>query len=365
MRDETDRLMFYRALEERPHDFDFFQSLRRIECLNPDKPRLGRAQRPVDEPVRLGQDVFMNFAPAPIASFGKGEADRAPRLDQRIFGCFGPNGPLTLHLTDFVRERVLHHGDRTFVRFADVFHHRLLELFYRAWASAQPTVNLDRPGEDRFAVFVGSLVGIGSPGTRNRDATGDFVKLFFSGALVRQVRNADGLQSILSGYFQLPVAIEQFVGHWMPLPQGDCTRLGSRTAGAQLGVGAVLGSRVWDRQHKFRVRFGPLTLAQYEAFLPGGKALPRLVALVRQYLCFELEWDAQLVLKRTQVPRTRLGIYGRLGWTTWVGRIRDKHDPDDLTLDAEGVLAQHERMAARRARPHNIATAAAPAAAPA
>lgn len=78
MRDETDRLMFYRALEERPHDFDFFQSLRRIECLNPDKPRLGRAQRPVDEPVRLGQDVFMNFAPAPIASFGKGEADRAP-----------------------------------------------------------------------------------------------------------------------------------------------------------------------------------------------------------------------------------------------------------------------------------------------
>ena len=357
--------MFYRALEERPHDFDFFQSLRRIECLNPDKPRLGRAARPVDEPVRLGQDVYMSFAPAPIAAFRKGETDPAPRLDQRIFGCFGPNGPMPLHLTDFVRERLMHHGDRTFARFADLFHHRLLELFYRAWASAQPTVNLDRPGEDRFAVFVGSLIGIGTAGTRKRDATGDFVKLFFSGALVRQVRNAEGLQSLLAGYFRLPVLIEQFVGHWMTLPKADCTRLGGRSAGAQLGVGAVLGSRVWDRQHKFRVRFGPLSLAHYEAFLPGGTALPRLVALVRQYFCLEFEWDAQLVLKRTQVPRTRLGVYGRLGWTTWVGRVRGKRDPDDLTLDAEGVLAQHQRLAARRAGSDNKTTAAVAAAAPA
>lgn len=364
MRDATDRLMFYRALEERPYDFDFFQTLRRIECLNADKPRLGRALRPLDEPVRLGQDVFMNFAQAPIAAFHKDEGERVHRLEQRIFGSFGPNGPLPLHLTDFVRERIMHHGDRTFARFADVFHHRLLELFYRAWAAAQPTVNLDRPGEDRFAVFVGALIGIGSAATRGRDASGDLVKLFFSGALVRSVRNAEGLQSLLAGYFRLPVQIEQFVGHWMPLPQGDRTRLGSGTAGAQLGVGAVLGARVWDRQHKFRVRFGPLTLAQYEAFLPGGKALPRLVALVRQYLCFELEWDAQLVLKRTQVPRTRLGVYGRLGWTTWVGRVRGKRDPDDLTLDAEGVLAQHQRLASR-AKSNNHPTAAAPAAAPA
>lgn len=363
MRDPTDRLIFYRAIEARPYDYDFFQSLRRIECLNDDKPRLGRALRPADEPVRLGQDVSMSFAPAPIAKFHQGEGDRVPRLDQRIFGSLGPNGPLPLHLTDYVRERILHNGDRTVARFLDLFHHRLLELFYRAWAGAQPTVNLDRPGEDRFAVYIGSLIGVGSRRTQHRDETGDFVKLYFSGALVKSVRNSDGLQSLLAGYFRLPVKIEQFVGHWMRLPEGDRTRLGSGTVGAQLGVGAVLGSRVWDRQHKFRVRFGPLTLAQYEAFLPGGKALPRLVALVRQYLCFELEWDAQLVLKRTQVPRTRLGEYGRLGWTTWVGRMRERRDPDDLTLDAEGVLAQHQHRARRRAGAHRNPTVATPAAA--
>lgn len=363
MRDPTDRLMFYRALEARPYDYDLFQTLRRIECLNDDKPRLGRAARPADEPVRLGQDVSMSFAPAPIAKFHQAEGDKAPRLDQRIVGSFGPNGPLPLHLTDYVRERILHIGDRTIARFADIFHHRLIELFYRAWAAAQPTINLDRPAEDRFAVYIGSLIGIGSPRTQNRDPTGDFVKLFFSGLLVKNVRNADGLQALLAGYFRLPVKLEQFVGHWMSLPSGDRTRLGSGTAGAQLGVGAVLGARVWDRQHKFRCRFGPLSLAQYEAFLPGGKALPRLVALVRQYLCFELEWDAQLVLKRNQVPRTRLGQYGRLGWTTWLGRIRERRDPDDLTLDAEGVLAQHERRLGHRAKSGKSPTVAAPAAA--
>lgn len=363
MRDPTDRLIFYRALEARPYDFDMFQTLRRIECLNDDKPRLGRASRPADEPVRLGQDVSMSFAPAPIARFHQGEGDKAPRLDQRIVGVFGPNGPLPIHLTDYVRERILQVGDRTIARFADLFHHRLIELFYRAWAAAQPTVNLDRPGEDRFAVYIGSLIGIGSPHTQNRDQCGDFVKLFFSGPLVRSVRNSDGLQALLAGYFRLAVKLEQFVGHWMRLPEGDRTRLGSGTAGAQLGVGAVLGARVWDRQHKFRVRFGPLSLTQYEAFLPGGKALPRLVALVRQYLCFELEWDAQLVLKRSQVPRTRLGQYGRLGWTTWLGRIRERRDPDDLTLDAEGVLAQHERRLRHRASSSKKPTVAQPAAA--
>jgi type VI secretion system protein ImpH len=349
MRKPTDHLDFLRALEREPYRYDFFQTLRRIECLFADKPRLGQALRPVDEPLRLAQDVSMAFAPATIAAFLPGQDGRPPRLTQRFFGLLGPNGPLPLHLTDHIRERLLHHGDTTAARFFDLFHHRLLALFYRAWAQAQPTVSLDRPGADRFSFLVGALIGIGSPRLRNRDAAGDFAKLFHAGLLARQVRNADGLQALLSSFFRLPLRVEQFAGHWMTLPAGDRTRLGSGTAGARLGTGAVLGARVWDRQHKFRLRVGPLTLAQYEGFLPGGMALPQLVALVRQYLCFELDWDVQLVLRRAEVPRTRLGQFGRLGWTIWLGRARGEHarsDPDDLTLDAESVLARHVCAAA-------------------
>ncbi|MBS0511237.1 MAG: type VI secretion system baseplate subunit TssG [Proteobacteria bacterium] len=342
MREPADRLAWLRALQKEPYRHDFYHTLRRIECLFADKPRIGQALRPADEPVRLAQDVSMSFAPAPLAAF-EPAADAPPRLVQRIFGLLGPNGPLPLHLTEYARERLLHHGDATLSRFLDLFHHRLTELFYRAWAQAQPTASLDRPAQDRFSFLVGALIGIGTPKLRERDDAGDFAKLFHAGLLAPQVRNADGLQALLSGYFRLPLRVEQFVGHWMHLPESDRTRLGAMNAGAQLGVGVVLGAKVWDRQHKFRLRIGPLSFAQYEAFLPGGKALARLVALVRQYLCFELEWDARLVLRHDEVPAMRLGRAGRLGWTTWLGRPCGRRDGDDLTLNVEEVLARGRR----------------------
>ncbi len=212
-----------------------------------------------------------------------------------------------------------------------------MSLFYRAWAQAQPTVSLDRPHEDRFSYYAGSLFGLGEKSLRERDAVNDFAKLYFSGLLARHVRNRDGLVALLTGYFRLPVKVEEFTGHWMQLQESERTRLGRD--GALLGNGAVLGRRVWDCQHKIRLCLGPLDLSQYESFLPGGAALVKLVAWVRQYLCFELEWDVRLVLKHDQVPKTRLGKFGRLGWTTWLGEARRTVDVADLTLDAERLLA--------------------------
>ncbi|MGZ8203423.1 MAG: type VI secretion system baseplate subunit TssG [Burkholderiales bacterium] len=339
MRGTTDRLaesaaQFFSALAREPYRYDFFQALRHIEALNPGKPRLGRSLRPAEEPIRLAQEPSLAFAPATLASFEPpGAQVPVGRIEVRFFGLLGPNGPLPLHLTEYARERLMHAGDRTLVRFLDIFHHRFLLLFYRAWAQAQPTVSFDRPREDRFSDYVGALIGLGAPAMRNRDAVDDHAKLFFSGLLVRHVRNADGLAALLAGFFRVPVRIEQFVGHWMTFPANDRTRLGGVMA--TLGSGAMLGARVWDRQHKFRVRLGSLSLAQYESFLPGGGAIGRMVAWVRQYLSFEMDWDAQLVLKRSEVPRTRLGQYGRLGWTTWIGHYRGERDADSLMLSCE------------------------------
>ncbi len=339
MRRATDLLSYFRQLEEKPYAYDFFQVLRRIECLYPEKPRLGEALRPLDEPLRLAQEPSMAFAPSTLSSFSPPAERRPARLEQRFFGLLGPNGPLPLHLTDYARERILHSGDPTFSRFLDVFDHRFLLLFYRAWAQAQPTRSLDRPREDRFAVYVGSVLGLAGAKVRNRDEVNDSAKLYFCGLLARHVRNRDGLAALLTGFFRVPVRVEEFVGHWLQLPPFERTRLGAEGLGARLGSGAVLGASVWDRQHKFRLWLGPLTLAQYESFLPGGTALARLVAWVRQYLCFELDWDARLILKRDQVPQTRLGQFGRLGWTSWLGTRCAPSDAGDLMLDAERLMA--------------------------
>ena len=342
MRRTPDPLTFFRALKDAPYRFDFFQALRRIDCLYPHKPRLGTGARPADDAVRLGQEPSLSFAPAPISGFELSDKGRPPRMEVRFFGLLGPNGPLPLHLTEYARERVLHHGDRTLARFLDTLHHRFLALFYRAWAQAQPTVSLDRPNDDRFAAYVGSAFGLGSPRLRNRDEVCDFAKLFFAGQLARQVRNREGLAAMLGAYFRVPLKIEEFVGHWMRLPEPERTRLGFQQASAVLGLGAVAGARVWDRQHKFRIRLGPLTLSQYESFLPGGSALPKLAAWVRLYLAMELEWDVRLVLRRDQVPKTTLKQYGRLGWTTWLGRHPGEVEAEDLVLDVEsGVHSVH------------------------
>lgn len=330
---QADAVAFLAALEEAPYRFDFYQTLRRLECLYLDAPRLGSGLRPAEEPIRLGQDPDLSFAPAPLASFERSQEGRPPRLQVRLFGLLGPNGPLPIHVTEYARERLRHAGDPTLSRFLDVFNHRFLEFLYRAWAQAQPHVNRDRPREDRFGVYVGSFVGVSPEAFRDRDALPDLAKLFHASTLIRHVRNAEGLQAILAHFFRVPVAIEQFVGHFMGLGERERTYLSRE--GATLGSGAVLGRQIWDRQHKFRIHVGPLTLREYESFLPGGAPVQQLVDWVRTYLCFELQWDVRLRLARNEVPPLRLGRGGRLGWTTWVGRRRAETDADDLCLDAE------------------------------
>jgi type VI secretion system protein ImpH len=340
MRSPADPVMRVKTLDRlaaEPWRYDFFHAMRLIECDDLLRPRLGTARRPVDEPVRLAQSPDQSFAPSAIHALVPASARSKPRLEVRFFGLFGPNGPLPHHLTEHARQRLLHHGDASFARFADMFHHRLLLLFYRAWAQAQPTVGLDRPGDDRFAAYVGSLVGIGSAEHRHRDAVDDHVKLHFAGILSSQVRNADGLASVLTGYLGRPVHVEQFVGSWLELPTEERTRLhapgaGSGKAGGTLGAGAVLGARVWDRQHKFGVHVGPLDRAAFETLLPGGRALPALKALVEQYVGDELAWDLRLKLEAREVRACRPGLHGRLGWTSWLG-MKDRVRHGELKLD--------------------------------
>lgn len=319
------------AMVDAPWRFDFYQALRALEAHHANRPRLGTARKPADEPVRLGQAPELSFAPSSLSAVQLDTPNGIPRVEVRFFGLFGPNGPLPLHLTEHARERALHHGDPTFTRFADLFHHRLLLLFYRAWAQAQPTVSLDRPADDRFADHIGSLIGLGTPKHRGRDDAPDHAKLFFSGYLARQARGADGLQAMLSAYLRAPVRVESFVGRWLELPMAERTRLGAlgaagRTPTAQLGDGAMLGGTVFDRQHHFRIHVGPLRLADFEALLPGGSALPAVQALLAHYVSLELAWDLRLVLAAEDVPVCRPGHYGRLGWTTWLGRRPDQGD---------------------------------------
>ncbi|GAB4267878.1 MAG: type VI secretion system baseplate subunit TssG [Methylomicrobium sp.] len=307
--------------------------MRLIECAYRDKPRLGQSTRPVDDPIRLGQDVSLEFETSSLTSFVPGEDGAPPKLNGRFFGLFGPNGPMPLHLTDYIRQRIHFHRDHTLKRFADLFHHRMLCLFYRAWADTEPTVSLDRPESDRFGAYVGSLSGIGTEAFAARDAMPDLAKLYFVGYLSCQAKHAEGLRAMLAEFFRLPVSIDEFVGEWLVIQEKDQTRLGDTPRTGELGISAILGSRVWSCQHKFRIRLGPLTLNEYCSLLPGGDRLEQLIAIVRNYIGDELSWDVNLILKKDEVPKARLGGYSVLGWTSWLGDRHSEADADDLTLN--------------------------------
>ena len=325
----------FAAVEREPWAHDFFALLRRVEALSPQSPRIGRARRPGQERLRLGQVPELDFAPAALARLERSRAG-VPHLGVRFFGLLGPQGPMPLHLTEFVRERLHQHGDPTAARFLDVFHHRLLTLFYRAWADAQPTVQHDRPAEDRYAVWLGASIGLRS-GVAAQDQVPDHAKLHQAGLLSSRSRHPEALAKVLRQYFGTRVQVVEHVPHWLPLPHDERTRLGHArnrhermaTPGGQLGRSANAGSKVYDRQFKFRIALGPLSLADYQALLPGQKAWLELRDWVRRLAGPDLLFDVQLGLQQHQLPEPRLGRPGtRLGLTTWIGRrpATDRHD---------------------------------------
>ncbi len=335
-RHTTDAVALENALREHPEAFDFFEAARRLECAFPDAPRLGQSTKAADDMVRFCQTPSLSFAPRAIDSYQPGGGGKPARLHGLFFGLFGPNAPLPLHLTEYAMDRELNAKDTTFRAFANIFHHRMMSLFYRAWADAQPTVQLDRPAEDRFRLYLGALIGLATPNLADRDALPDQFKRFFAGRLLQQTRNAEGLKGLLERFFRIPVAIVEFVAEWMRLPPTSHLRLGASAEVAALGLTAVTGEYVWGSQQRFRLRLGPLDRVEFNNFLPGGDALRQLVAAVKTYVGEEKAWDVQLVLKNADVPATRLGQSGRIGLTTWMGRLQHDTDADEVVLKPVG-----------------------------
>ncbi|MBA83166.1 type VI secretion system baseplate subunit TssG [Thalassobius sp. S69A] len=314
-------------LVQTPQAYHIFQALRLIEAAHPQSPKLGQSRRPSEDPVRLTQAADLAFPPATITGFAPQDQDGPGQLSQQMFGLFGPSGALPLHLTEYARDRQRNHNDATFVAFADMFHHRMLSLLYRAWASGQPAASFDRPGEDGFGQMISAFAGVAGEAFEDRDAMPDVAKRHYAGLLAAAPRSESGLSAILSGMTGAEVQIDSFVGSWLHLEPHDRGQLGAVT----LGQNANLGERFWSRASKFRVRIGPMSLADYKSLLPGTKGYKRLAAIIRNYAGDTLEWEANLILLSSEVPPAILGQAATLGRTAWIGQ-RPPGNADDLCL---------------------------------
>lgn len=346
-----DRNTLLGELQRDAASFDFFQAVRILERAATARRPVGRDEAPAMEAVRFRARGSFAFPASAIQELRPPrEEGLPPELVTNFLGLTGATGALPTHYTE--RLLRLERDGRAPGKFAlrdffDLFHHRLIALFYRAWEKYRFVLPLER-GEatrrepDPFTAALRSVAGLNGAALQGRLAVrgpaaesarpetlgriDDLGLLRFAGSLGQRPRSAANLAALVREYFRVPVAVRQFVGQWLRLDEENQSRLGDRQG--RLGRSVVLGQRVWDVQGQFRLALGPLSYEQFVEFLPDKAPTPRRKAffllshLVRLAVGPELGFQVQLLLRGEELPACRLDsqaeVGPRLGWNTWL-----------------------------------------------
>lgn len=307
-------MTFLRNLQSEPWRFDYFTVLRHLERTFADRPRIGDSAARREDFVQLGQDPFMDFPASNLARVVLND-DKPLKVFVKYLGLLGPQGALPLATTEEAYHYVLSQDD-AFPRFLDVFNHRFIQLFFRAWADSRPIVQHDRPKADRFIAYIGSAIGVGSKPYQDLDSVPDAAKLGFAGLMGAQAKCASRLAGAVCGLFNVKAEVEEFVGSRLMIEAAEWTILGGRYN--RLGEDMLLGRTVFSVQDKIRVRIFTKNLAQYIRFLPTGDLCEPLADLVFFYNGEQLDWDVELAIPTGAVEPIRIGKFGQLGWTSWM-----------------------------------------------
>jgi len=323
-------------LDREPYHFEFFQAVRLLQMMYPQRKVVGRFSNPHEEAARFGAHASVVFPASEIQTLTH-PAKGPVSLTVNFMGLTGPLGALPLAYSNLLIERV-RAKDGAMRDFFDLFNHRIISLFCRAWEKYRFSIAYERGERDRFSYQVRALIGLGTPGLENRQDVPDDSLLYFSGLLSLHPRSAMGLRQLLIDYFGVPVEVDQFVGAWYPVEADLQCNLGlDKTDSERLNLGALVGDEIWDQQSRVRVQMGPLTLEQYLDFLPGGEAHRKIRALTGFFAKGEFDVELRLVLRRNEVPPCELkwegGVVPQLGWTSWVKSAPFTRDPGETVLE--------------------------------
>ena len=177
-------------------------------------------------------------------------------------GLTGPSGVLPVRYTELLIDRA-RYRDTAMWSFLDIYTHRAVSLFYRAWEKYRFPVQYER-GNDAFTEYLFDFVGLGTNGLKNRQAVEDETLLPYAGLLAQKPHSSVSLEQMIADYFEIDAQVEQFFGQWIELDDESITRIG--TANSKLGYTAIAGTRIWDQQSKFRLRLGALPFQKFQAF---------------------------------------------------------------------------------------------------
>lgn len=324
---------------DEPYRFEFFQAVRLLEKIFPERKPVGREALPHEEVVRFRSRMSLNFPASELHDLTETIDDvtgiTKRELTINFMGMTGPISVLPVHYTELLIDRA-RYRDTAMWSFLDIYTHRSASLFYRAWEKYRFPVQYER-GNDRFTEYLFDFIGLGTKGLRGRMALEDESLLPYAGLIANKPHSANSLEQILSDYFSIKAKTLQFFGQWIDLEEADFSRVG--TQNNRLGSNTIVGTKIWDQQSKFRLRLGALSFNQFQSFLPNGSAYKPLKSIVRFMIGLELDFDAQLILEAKQVPAciltTRAKRRPMLGWTSWLKTQPFEEDDEQVILQMD------------------------------
>ncbi len=299
--------------------FSFFKAVHLLETFFPERKRVGQTLNPREEVVRFSVKPGLTFPPSDISGLKQVDRKSAPDMEVAFLGLIGPSGVLPYWYNELAIERA-REKDFAFAAFLDIFHHRLISLFYLAWKKHNLPVTYAAGARDRLSRYLLSLIGLGTEGLSKMIGLPEEALIFYAGLLSRQVPSAMAVEAAVEYFSGTRAMLDQFVERMIPLNPEDQTQVGR--ANSDLGVSTVCGSYVRENQTKFRVNLGPLGYERFTRFLPSGVMLRPIFSLTRLMAGIEYEFEVRLFLKREEVPLCTIGVdtaaAPRLGWSTWL-----------------------------------------------
>lgn len=326
-------------LEKEGYRFNFFQAVRLLEASMENRPPVGGLGPYSRETVRILPSTNLSFAPSDIQKIvHRPEDGQSPpwTLYEHFLGLYGPNTASPIFIAEMIAQCI---DDEDALRdFLDIFNHRILSLYYRAWKKHNIAASITHDRTDPISSILGSIMGFSSSETSL--ARFDHRRyLNYHNFLSSNSRSADGLEAILSDYFGLEsVRVVQFVPRRVKLTSTNHNLVSSRSKGGNLGLSFVLGDSIQDVAGQFKVSIGNLSKTRFFDFQPGGTDYDELIHIIELYSLKRLGFTIELGLAKGQADPMRISNHdpvGRLGRSAWLGKPLAKDTTMTLGIDSK------------------------------
>lgn len=324
-------------LQREGNQFNFFRAVSLLERLHRGAAPVGEVGPPQKEAIRFRHDPSLTFASSDIVRIARATRGGLAftEITTSFLGLFGASSPLSTAMA----EDVLQDEAGTLQNFYDIFHHRLIALFYRAWKKSRIYATHRTDGQDRLTRRALAFVGVDAFGAAPHLGLPPIDLLGLAPLLGVRTRSARTLEIVLNRVFPgIDVGVNSFIERRVLLSDDQRARLGIQNG--TLGTNLTIGRAVLDRSGRFGVQIGPVDYSLFEALLPGGEHHTKLREVVQQFTRGVLEAEVEVLLNEDQTPRFKLGSNGsKLGITTTL------RSPEGKALKAKFVLSDDPEAA--------------------